>query len=101
MVNLEWYRSFIAIYRTGTVTAAAKIRCLTQPAMSQHIAALEVALKTRLFERSARRMIPTDNAQKLYPVVIAAIDRLEAIEHTPLGLSAKPWLRIDAPITSL
>jgi DNA-binding transcriptional LysR family regulator len=99
MVNLEWYRSFVATYQTGTVTAAAAQRFLTQPALSQHIAALEQALKTTLFERTARRMVPTDAAQKLYPKVIASIERLEAIEHTPLAEAGLPWLRLGAPNT--
>jgi DNA-binding transcriptional LysR family regulator len=99
MVNLEWYRSFIATYQTGTVTAAAAQRFLTQPTLSQHIAALEHALKTPLFERTARRMVPTDAARKLYPKVIASIERLEAIEHTPLEQNHSPWLRLGSPIT--
>ena len=99
MVNLEWYRSFVATYQTGTVTAAAAQRFLTQPTLSQHIAALEQALKTPLFERAARRMVPTDAAQKLYPRIIASIERLEAIEHLPLGESSRPWLRLGAPAT--
>ncbi len=99
MVNLEWYRSFIATYQTGTVTAAASKRFLTQPALSQHIAALEQALKIALFERSARRMVPTEAAKKLYPQVAASIERLEAIEHASLADSDTPWLRVGAPIT--
>ena len=99
MINLEWYRSFIATYQTGTVTAAAAHRFLTQPTLSQHIAALEHALKITLFERTARRMVPTDAAQKLYPKVIASIERLEAIAHTPLDQTDAPWLRLGAPIT--
>ncbi len=101
MVNLEWYRSFVATYQAGTVTGAAERRFLTQPTLSQHIAALESALQTRLFERTARRMVPTDAAQKLYPKVVASIERLEAIEHTPLGQAGVPWLRLGAPVTYL
>jgi len=99
MVNLEWYRSFIATYQTGTVTAAASKRFLTQPALSQHIAALEQSLKISLFERTARRMVPTEAAKNLYPKVIASIERLEAIEHASLADSDVPGLRVGAPIT--
>jgi DNA-binding transcriptional LysR family regulator len=41
MVNLEWYRSFVQVYRVGTVSKAAEMLHLTQPAVSQHIAAFE------------------------------------------------------------
>jgi DNA-binding transcriptional LysR family regulator len=99
VVNFEWYRSFIAVYQAGTVTAAADKRFLTQPTLSQHIAALEIALDTRLFERTARKMIPTDAARMLYPQVIASVERLEAIGHRPLSESSTRWVRIGAPIT--
>ena len=99
MVNLEWYRSFAATYQTGTVTAAAQMRFLTQPTLSQHIASLEQALGVQLFERTARRMLPTETARQLYPKVIASIERLEAIEHLPLQGASSPWLRLGAPLT--
>lgn len=99
MVNLEWYRSFVATYQTGTVTKAAQQRFLTQPTISQHIAALEQALKTPLFERTARQMRPTNAARALYPKVIASIERLEAIEHSVLSLDKAPWFRLGVPST--
>ena len=99
MVNLEWYRSFVATYQAGTVTMAARQRFLTQPTISQHIAALEQALKTPLFERTARQMTPTYAARALYPKVIASIERLEAIEHSVLTVDKAPWLRLGVPST--
>lgn len=41
MVDFEWYRSFIAIYKHNSLSEAAKARIMTQPAMSQHLSALE------------------------------------------------------------
>jgi DNA-binding transcriptional LysR family regulator len=32
MVNLEWYRTFKAIYKTGTLTEAADTLFISQPA---------------------------------------------------------------------
>lgn len=99
MVNLEWYRSFIATYQTGTVTMAAQQRFLTQPTISQHIAALEQALKMTLFERTARQMVPTNAARALYPKVIASVERLEAIEHSLPSLDQAPWFKLGVPST--
>jgi DNA-binding transcriptional LysR family regulator len=59
MVNLEWYRSFVQVYRVGTVSKAAESLHLTQPAVSQHVAGLEATLGTPLFQRMPRRMVPT------------------------------------------
>ncbi len=82
MVNFEWYRSFIAVYLSGTVTDAAKIRFLTQPAISQHIAALESAVEHALFKRTPRKMIPTDHGKALYSRVAPAMDSLEKMSAT-------------------
>lgn len=79
MVNLEWYRSFIEVYRVGTVSRAAEVLHLTQPAVSQHIAGLESTLGMPLFQRLPRRMLPTDDGKRLYTRVVAAIEILESI----------------------
>jgi DNA-binding transcriptional LysR family regulator len=99
MINFEWYRSFVAIYQVGTITAAAQKRCLTQPTLSQHIAALESALNTRLFERTSRKMIPTPAARMLYPQVIASVERLDNIGRRSLSANRARWVRIGSPIT--
>jgi len=59
MVNLELYRIFIAIYRAGTISKAAVLCDITQPAASQQLATLEKTLKVKLFERTPRAMVPT------------------------------------------
>ena len=77
MVDYEWYRSFIVVYRLGTVTSAAVERNLTQPAVSQHLAALEAAIGGQLFTRTARRMLPTEQGKQLYTQVVQAIETLD------------------------
>ena len=84
MANLEWYRSFVAIYQMGTVSAAAEKLALTQPAVSQHLAALERAFDTRLFQRTPRHMQPTDAAKTLYAQMIGAIEQLERLSPNAL-----------------
>lgn len=79
MVNLEWYRSFIEVYRVGTVSRAAEVLHLTQPAVSQHIAGLESTLGMPLFQRLPRRMLPTEAGKRLYTQVVVAIETLESI----------------------
>ncbi|MEG4289427.1 LysR family transcriptional regulator [Microcoleus sp. D2B6] len=41
MINFEWYRSSIEVYRVRTVSGVAQVLHLTQPAVSQHVAARE------------------------------------------------------------
>ncbi len=96
MVNLEWYRSFIEVYRVGTVSGAAQVLHLTQPAVSQHIAALESALGQSLFQRTPRRMLPTDEGKRLYTQIVEAIEKLESI--TPRSSNNAPQvIRIGSP----
>ncbi|MBX5450136.1 LysR family transcriptional regulator [Thermogemmatispora sp.] len=98
MVDLEWYRSFIAIYRAGTVSGAARALLLTQPAVTQHLAALEAAVGEPLFLRASRRMIPTARGKELYNQVVQAIETLEQVSQTlGAGQQRPPLLRCGAP----
>ncbi|WP_242466842.1 helix-turn-helix domain-containing protein [Brevibacillus brevis] len=56
MVDFEWYRSFISIYKHSSVSEAARTRMMTQPAMSQHLASLEAKVGEPLSFGSGRRM---------------------------------------------
>lgn len=78
MIDFEWYRSFISIYKHGSVSAAAKARILTQPAMSQHLAALEAEIGDSLFVRAPRKMIPTEKGKELYTKIVPLIEKLES-----------------------
>lgn len=99
MIDFDWYRSFVAVYRAGTVTKAAEARLLTQPAVSQHVAALEAAVARPLFKRTPRRMVPTEHGQELYARVAQAVDTLELLAQQLAGAGAaeQPLLRLGAP----
>jgi DNA-binding transcriptional LysR family regulator len=97
MVNFEWYRSFIAVYRVGTVSGAAQVLHLTQPAVSQQLAALESALATPLFQRTPRRMVPTESGMRLYNQVADAIERLESVGSQISMVATPPVIKLGAP----
>ena len=100
MVDFEWYRSFIAVYRAGTVTGAAKARFLTQPAISQHIAALESANGHALFQRTPRRMIPTEHGKALYSRTTSSLDGLEKVSANlqNASITEVPIIRLGTPL---
>ncbi|MFC4103274.1 LysR family transcriptional regulator [Paenibacillus xanthanilyticus] len=77
MVDFEWYRSFIAIYRHNSVSEAAKTRMMTQPAMSQHLAALEAEIGEPLFARVSRRLVATERGKALYSRLAPLMESLE------------------------
>lgn len=92
MVNLEWYRTFKAIYKTGTLTGAAQVLFISQPGVSLHLSSLENYVGYKLFVRTGRKMIPTERGKVLYNFTIEALSKLEEAEknfqrstekHTP------------------
>ncbi|HEY7420147.1 MAG TPA: LysR family transcriptional regulator [Ktedonobacteraceae bacterium] len=98
MVDLEWYRSFLAVYRAGTVSGAAKVLFLTQPAVTQHLAALEAVIGEPLFTRAPRQMIPTTRGKQLYCHVVQALETLEQVSQEVQSAQVElPLLRCGAP----
>ena len=92
MVNLEWYRTFKAIYKTGTLTGAAQSLFISQPGVSLHLSSLESYVGYKLFDRTGRKMVPTEKGNVFYNFIIEALGKLEEAEknfqrstekHTP------------------
>ena len=50
-INLEQYRVFYQVGRCGSITAAARKLCVSQPAVSQAVRQLEQELGSELFIR--------------------------------------------------
>ena len=72
--NIRHLAAFVATVQKGSVTKAAKMVNLTQPALTQAIARLEAELGCVLFERGSGGMAPTEPARLLVPRVEAAIE---------------------------
>ncbi|MFC0181630.1 DNA-binding transcriptional regulator, LysR family [Pseudarcicella hirudinis] len=81
ILNLEWLRSFKAIYETGTLTGAAQALYISQPGVSLHLSSLEAYTGYKLFDRSARRMVPTERGKVLYNFILEPINKLETAEQ--------------------
>ncbi len=65
--NWEWYRTFLNVLETGSLSAAGREMGLTQPTVGRHIDNLEAALGLKLFIRSFDGFSPTDAALELKP----------------------------------
>jgi len=81
MINLEWYRTFKEIYENGTLTKASVALYSSQPGVSVHLNALESYVGKKLFERTSRKMIPTEEGKFLYEYIIDSITKLEIAEQ--------------------
>jgi DNA-binding transcriptional LysR family regulator len=78
-VELAHLDTFLSVYRSGNITAAAKKLFLSQPAVTSHIKALESELGSPLFVRLARGVSPTDLAHRLAEEITTPLD---AIHHS-------------------
>ena len=81
MINLEWYRTFKAVYEVGNLTRASEVLFTSQPGVSLHIRNLEAYVGYKLFERTSRKMIPTERAIILYDYIIDSLKKLEFTEQ--------------------
>ncbi len=99
MSNLNHLRTFIAVYRTESVTAAALEQNLTQPGVTQHLQALEAHVGRKLFIREARRMVPTDEGKSYYAHLAGPIDALADIERKVFDArrGLHPSVRVGSP----
>lgn len=87
MINLKHVEVFHAVMRTGSVTAAARMLNVTQPAVSATLKHFESRLQMKLFERAGGRLIPTPEAQALLPDVAGIYGRIEAMERLAQDLA--------------
>lgn len=81
MVNLEWYRTFKYVYEYGSLTVASKKLYMSQPGVGKQISALEAEVGKQLFERTSRKLLPTEYGKFLYGQVVGFIEGLEKAEQ--------------------
>jgi len=91
-VDQIWLKSFHCVYENNSFKRAAE--CLNIPTsnVSRHIALLEEKLNIRLFNRTTRRMTPTEAGEELYsstrPLLEQLNNALETVtrhSHTVTG----------------
>lgn len=74
--DLNLFRVFAAVYRTGSFTRAAAELHVTQPAVSNALARLRRQTGDALFIRDGRRIVPTPTAKAMAPDVLGALETL-------------------------
>lgn len=78
-LDLAQLRTFLAVYRAGSLTAAARLVGLSQPTVTTQLRALEDHMGRQLFERLPRGVTPTPVADDLAARLAGPMDALEAI----------------------
>lgn len=81
-LNLRQIEAFKAVMEGGTVSRAAEMLNVSQPAVSKLIAHLEFDTGVLLFDRVRRRLVPTDHALRLLDEVeriFAGVRQVESV----------------------
>ncbi len=76
MENLEYYKVFYYVAKTGSLTLAAGELMISQPAVSQSLKQLETALRTKLFVRASRGIRLTAEGELLYSYVAKGCEQI-------------------------
>ncbi|WP_067901284.1 LysR family transcriptional regulator [Nocardia vaccinii] len=74
--DLNLVRTFVLLYETRSVTAAADLLGVTQPTVSYGLGKLRRRLGDELFVRGSGGLIATSEAERLYPPLRAALAEL-------------------------
>jgi DNA-binding transcriptional LysR family regulator len=79
--SLAGLRYLAAVAAHGSFSAAARAEAVSQPTISNAVAALEEACGARFFERSTRRLALTPAGRQLLPAVQGVLDALAELER--------------------
>ncbi len=87
-MRLRHIEVFNAIMLTGSVSAAARMINVTQPAVSRTLQHAELQLGFQLFQRVGGRLRPTVEAQTLYPHIERLFAQLDEVQRLSSSLKA-------------
>ena len=90
---------FNSVYKTGSVTAAAKLLNVSQPSVSKVLAHAEQQLGFRLFERIKMKLVPTPEANILFKHTSVMEDVLIDINQISERLTEFPVDRLRVSCT--
>lgn len=77
-----------AIMQSGSVSGAARMLSVTQPGVSRTLAHAEIQLGFALFQRTAGRLLPTPEAQALFPHIERVFSQLGELQRLSASLKA-------------
>ncbi|MDO9415048.1 LysR family transcriptional regulator [Pararhizobium sp.] len=93
--------TFLDVLETGSITLSAARLNLSKSVVSKRISDLEQALGVALFQRSPRKLTPTESAgdfaDRIRPLIRDIIDAADTVSERQSGLKGR--LRIAAPMS--
>ena len=100
MSYLDNVRVFVRVVELGTLSAAGRDQRVTPAVASNRIKELERHLGVRLFNRTTRKLSPTEHGHVFYQGAVKIIEAVNEAESAIADLSHNPKgsLRITAPL---
>lgn len=88
-----------AVLLTGSVTGAARLLHLTQPAVTKMLQSAEQQFGFKLFSREKNRLVPTQEALDLHPEILEIASRIDLLRESAKALASEKSsvLRIACP----
>src|SRR3954466_4761585 len=87
-MRLRHIEVFNAVMLTGSVSGAARLINVTQPAVSRILQHAELQLGFALFQRDKGRLTATAEALKLYPLIERLFEQLDEVQRLAATLKA-------------
>lgn len=89
-MNFRRLKYFVKIVDIGSLTQAAEVLHIAQPALSQQVATLEGELKQQLLIRTKRGVLPTEAGNILYAHAQTILQQCEQAQHAVgIGLAER------------
>lgn len=80
-IETRHLKIFVTVYKARSFTKAAEELYTSQPTVSEHIQNLEARLNCKLFDRLGRSIMPTAEAEVLYPRAITILEDMQRLEE--------------------
>jgi len=100
MDTIDGMKTVVAVFETGSFTAASARMGLSKALVSKYVAEVEASLGVRLFNRSTRRLAITEAGRAYYQQALPLLDELASLADNMTGdqRSAKGLLRVSVPV---
>ncbi|WEX75521.1 LysR family transcriptional regulator [Sinorhizobium numidicum] len=100
MSYLDNVRVFVRVVELGTLSAAGRDQRVTPAVASNRIKELERQLGVRLFNRTTRKLTPTEHGRVFYDGAVKILEAVNEAESAVTDLSRNPKgaLKITAPL---
>ncbi|WDP89978.1 MAG: LysR family transcriptional regulator [Desulfobacter sp.] len=94
-MNIDHLKSFFMVAKVGNFTKAANALFLTQPAVSQHIQALEHFYDTVLFDRTGKKIMLTRHGEILFEQTEELLMKFQEVETIFMDMKNMSRGRLD------